>query len=109
MKLQAHRLISMSPRETQSSHHFDASAHKLAEEGTWATVGSLQIVSSDESVEETSNQHAQSVAADGNLGKQLYGIWQSCTDHHRRPLSGQLCKNWLCDKDLPGEREHDVD
>ena len=69
MKLLAHRLISTSPRETQSSPHFDSSVHKLAEEVTWATVGSLQIVSSDESVEETSNQYAQSIAEDGKFGK----------------------------------------
>ena len=58
MKAQAHRLIGVSPRGTQSSHHFNSSAQMLKEKGTRATVGSLQVESSDECVEESSNQHA---------------------------------------------------
>ena len=59
MKLHGHRLISMTPRGTQSSHHFDSSVHhKLAEKETRAVVGSVQVVSSDEGVEESSNQYA---------------------------------------------------
>ena len=58
MTPQAHRLIGVSSRGTQSSHHFDSPTHELAEVETWATVGSLQVVSRDESVEKPSNQNA---------------------------------------------------
>ena len=52
------RLEGVSPRGAQSSYHFDCSVHKLVEVDTGAAVGSLQAVSSDEGVEESSNQYA---------------------------------------------------
>ena len=44
--------------QTLLSYHFDCSVDKLVEVDTGAAVGSLQVVSSDEGVEESSNQNA---------------------------------------------------
>ena len=64
---QAHRLVGVSPRRTQGSHHFNSSTHKLAEVETRATIGSLRVVSRDESVRKPSNKDAKPVASDGNF------------------------------------------
>ena len=55
---EAHPLISVSPRGTQGSHRFNSSVLKLAEKKTQAAVGSLQVLSSDEVVQESSNHYA---------------------------------------------------
>ena len=66
MKHQAHCLKGVGPRWAQIGRHLDSPVHKHTEVKARATIGSLQIVSSDESVKETSNQNAHSVASDGN-------------------------------------------
>ena len=59
MKRQANRLVSVCPHRTQRGHHFNSSVHKFAKKKTLAAVGSLQVVGSDEGVEESSNRYAQ--------------------------------------------------
>ena len=58
MKLQAHRLLGVSPRKTEGSHLVNSSVHELEEKETQNVVGSLQVAGSAEGVKESSNQHA---------------------------------------------------
>ena len=71
MEPQAHRLVGVSPRRAQGGDHFDSHIHKLAEVKTRATVGSLQVVSSDERVKMPSNKDAEPAASDSNFEQKV--------------------------------------